>query len=190
MKNIVLIIIPIFIVSVIIFTASEKSSSQTTPKYVGATSCASVCHKGESKGTQYEIWQSSKHSQAMKTLQTPFADSLAKSRDSSSTTAAADRPECIKCHVLGKELVEAELESTFDKSDGVQCETCHGPGSEYKKLSIMKDVNLATQNGLIIHKEGELFCIQCHNQESPTFKGFKYDEYWDKIKHPRPTTLK
>lgn len=188
MKNILLVIIPVFIVSVIIFTASEKSSSQTTPKYVGSTSCASVCHKGDSKGKQYEIWQDSKHSQAMKDLQTPLADSIAKGRGS--TLAAAESPECVKCHVLGKELVESELESTFDKSDGVQCETCHGPGSEYKKLSIMKDVNLATQNGLIIHKEGELFCVQCHNQESPTFKGFKYDEYWEKIKHMKPTTIK
>lgn len=188
MKNILLLVISVFIVSVIIFTATENSNSQTTFKYVGATSCASVCHKGDSKGNQYEIWQNSKHSQAMKDLQTPFADSLAKSRNF--TTAAAETPECMKCHTLGKELVEAELESTFDKMDGVQCETCHGPGSEYKKISIMKDVNLAAQNGLIIHKEGESFCVTCHNQESPTFKGFKYDEYWDKIKHPRPTTVK
>ena len=55
------------------------------------------------------------------------------------TTPAAETPQCLKCHVLGKDIDPAELESTFNKEDGVQCETCHGPGSEYKKLTIMKD---------------------------------------------------
>ncbi|RPI14515.1 MAG: cytochrome C554 [Ignavibacteriae bacterium] len=188
MNKIVLAAIPVFIASVIIFTAFENSRSQDTFKYVGVTTCVSVCHKGESKGNQLEIWQSSKHSNAMKTLQTPEADKIASDRGS--TTAAAETPECVKCHTLGKELVESELESTFNKSDGVQCETCHGPGSEYKKLTIMKDREKAIQNGLVIHNEGELFCVKCHNNESPTFKGFKYDEYWEKIKHPKPTVVK
>jgi len=87
---------------------------------------------------------------------------------------------------LGKEIVESELAETFDKTEGVQCETCHGPGSEYKKLSIMKDKEKAAENGLIIHTEKELFCIKCHNTESPTFTGFSYETYWEKIKHPKP----
>lgn len=188
MKKIVLPILAVFIVFITIFSLNLNSTSQEQSKYVGATSCANMCHKGDSKGRQLEIWQDSKHSNAFKNLQTPEADKIA--QDRGFTTAAAETPLCIKCHVLGKELVEAELESTFDKTMGVQCETCHGPGSEYKKLSIMKDRSLAIQNGLIIHDEKELFCGQCHNQESPTFKGFSYDEYWEKIKHPVPTVLK
>ena len=154
-------------------------------KYIGATKCGSVCHKGESNGSQYDIWQSSKHSKAYQTLLTPEADKIAK--DKGFTTAAAETPECIKCHVLGKELNESEFTETFDKTQGVQCETCHGPGSEYKPIPVMKDKELAKQKGLIIHKDDKQeFCTTCHNAESPTFKGFELETEWEKIKHLRP----
>ncbi|MBK8553496.1 MAG: cytochrome C554 [Ignavibacteria bacterium] len=147
------------------------------------TSCVGACHKTESQGSQLSIWQNSKHSQAYLTLQTTYADSIATAKGF--TTAAAETPECLKCH----SLVAADagnVEDTFDKTEGVQCESCHGPGSEYKKISIMKDRAKATENGLIFHTEKELFCIKCHNAESPTFTGFFYETYWEKIKHPKP----
>lgn len=153
-------------------------------KYVGVDKCASTCHKTEAQGQMLVVWEGSKHSQAYKNLQTPEADKIAK--DKGFETPAAETPACLKCHILGKDIDPAEMEDTFDKTQGVQCETCHGPGSEYKKLSIMKDKDKAVENGLIIHKEGESFCTTCHNSESPTFKGFSYEEYWAKIKHPKP----
>jgi hypothetical protein len=73
---------------------------------------------------------------------------------------------------------------------GVQCETCHGPGSEYKKMSIMKDKQQALANGLIIHDVGAEFCKSCHNSDSPTFKSFDYETYWAKIKHTNPNITK
>lgn len=157
-------------------------------KYVGIKSCASICHKGDSKGNQYEIWQDTKHSQAFINLQTPEADQIAK--DKGFTTAAAETPLCIKCHVLGKDIDPEELDDTFDKTQGVQCETCHGPGSEYKKISIMKDKQQAIANGLIMHDNGAEFCQTCHNSDSPTFKSFNYDESWAKIKHTDPNLTK
>jgi hypothetical protein len=160
------------------------SAAEGNFKYVGVDKCAGTCHKGDSKGKQLEIWQDSKHSQAYKNLQTPEADKIAK--DKGFTTAAAETPQCLKCHTLGKEIVEAELDATFDKTQGVQCETCHGPGSEYKKLSIMKDVAAAQQNGLIVHSDKAAFCQTCHNADSPTFKSFNFDEMWAKIQHPDP----
>jgi|SRR5690349_8380656 len=162
----------------------EQSHTAGQFKYVGATTCVGACHKTDAQGKQLDIWQNSKHSQAFKNLQTPEADKIAK--DKGFTTPAAETPQCVKCHTIGKEIDPAEMESTFNKEDGVQCETCHGPGSEYKKLAIMKDRQKAVENGLIIHNEGESFCTGCHNAESPTFKGFSYDEYWEKIKHKKP----
>lgn len=156
-------------------------------KYIGADKCGSVCHKGDSKGNQYEKWQNSKHSKAFLTLQTPEADKIA--LDKGFTTSAAETPACVKCHVLGKDLDESEFTETFDKTQGVQCETCHGPGSEYKGILVMKDKELSKEKGLIIHKnDRDVFCATCHNQESPTFKGFNLDEEWEKIKHLRPVT--
>jgi hypothetical protein len=157
-------------------------------KYVGIKSCASACHKGDNKGRQLEIWQDSKHSQAFINLQTPEADQIAK--DKGFSTPAAETPLCIKCHVLGKDIDLKELDDTFDKTQGVQCETCHGPGSEYKKITIMKDKQQAFANGLIIHDNGAEFCKTCHNSDSPTFKSFDYDSSWATIKHTDPNILK
>lgn len=179
-----IIILIIICFTLINFKTNEDVHSAGQFKYVGASTCTGACHKSESQGKQLEIWQNSKHSQAFKTLQTPEADKIAK--DKGFTTPAAETPQCLKCHVLGKEINPSELEDTFNKEDGVQCETCHGPGSEYKKLAIMKDREKSKENGLIIHTEKEAFCTNCHNPESPSYKEFKYDEFWEKIKHSKP----
>lgn len=169
-------------------TGSDREAQSPFFKYVGVKSCAATCHKGDTKGNQFEIWQDSKHSKAFITLQTPEANKIAK--DKGFTTPAAETPLCLKCHVLGKDIDPEELTDTFDKNEGVQCETCHGPGSEYKKLSIMKDKQQAIANGLIVNENGEEFCRTCHNSDSPTFKSFNYDEYWEKIKHSDPSVAK
>ena len=177
--------------SAMVLTGSKGSADNPSSpffKYVGIKSCASVCHKGDSKGSQFEIWQDSKHSQAFINLQTPEADKIAK--DKGFSTPAAETPLCIKCHVLGKDIDLEELSDTFDKTQGVQCESCHGPGSEYKKISIMKDKQQAISNGLILHDNGAEFCKTCHNSDSPTFTSFDFDQSWAKIKHTDPNVAK
>lgn len=174
----------VFVLAAYSFKFADYAHKAGAFKYVGATTCVGACHKTDAQGKQLDIWQNSKHSQAYKTLLTPEADKIAK--DKGFTTAAAETPQCLKCHVLGKDIDPAELEASFSKEDGVQCETCHGPGSEYKKLSIMKDKQKSIENGLIVHDDKAAFCTGCHNSESPTFKGFNYDEMWSKIAHNKP----
>lgn len=167
------------------FSSSNYSYYNAQFQYIGVQKCSGACHKGDSKGNQLEIWEGSKHSQAWKTLETDEANELAKKEGFE--TPAAETPLCIKCHVLGKDINSEEITETFDKTQGVQCESCHGPGSEYKKLSIMKDREKSIENGLIIQTEKEAFCTNCHNSDSPTFKSFNYDESWEMIKHPKPS---
>jgi len=143
-----------------------------------------MCHKKESVGQQLKIWQESKHAQAYKTLQTEEADKIAK--DKGFKTKAADTPECLKCHVSGYDVDASLLGKKFKIEDGVQCETCHGPGSEYKSKKVMKDKKLAIVNGLILYDNPEELCVKCHNEESPGFKGFNFEERWAKIKHSIP----
>jgi hypothetical protein len=151
-------------------------------KYVGVDGCTKACHKSDAAGKQLDIWKSSKHSQAYTSLTTPEADKIAKEKGFS--TPAAETPACLKCHVLGKDIDPSELTDGFKKEDGVQCETCHGPGSDYKAMSIMKDKAKAIENGMFVPDQS--FCTKCHNSESPTFKGFNYDEAWAKISHKKP----
>jgi hypothetical protein len=170
-------------VLVVFSSTSVSSKNAGSFKYVGVSKCV-TCHKTDAQGKQFDIWQNSKHSQAWKTLQTEAADKIAK--DKGFTTKAAETPQCIKCHVLGKDIVPDELAESFVKEDGVQCESCHGPGSEYKAMSVMKDKQKAIDNGLNVPSDKDKFCTNCHNPESPSYKEFKFDEMWEKIKHFKP----
>ena len=152
-------------------------------KYVGVKTCG-MCHKKESVGQQLKIWQESKHAQAYKTLQTEEADKIAK--DKGFKTKAAETPECLKCHVSGYNVDPSLLGKKFKIEDGVQCETCHGPGSEYKSKKVMEDKKLAVEKGLMVFDNIETLCVKCHNEESPVFKGFNFEERWAKIKHNIP----
>jgi len=173
----------IFVIGVtgMILLNSELFYSQTKYKYVGVNTCVGVCHKSEAQGNQFEVWNNSRHSKAFLTLQTEMADSIAKAKGY--ITAAAETPECVKCHTLGKDFDESEFKGTFEITQGVQCESCHGPGSGYSKLSVMKNKETAFAKGLIIHDEKEKFCIQCHNTDSPTFFEFNYEPMWEMIAH-------
>ncbi|GBD88915.1 perchlorate reductase subunit gamma precursor [bacterium BMS3Abin03] len=149
--------------------------------YVGVKTCG-MCHRSEKSGNQLGIWKNSQHSKAFETLLTEKADKVAK--DKGLKTKASESPECLKCHVTGYNVDASLLGKKFKMEDGVQCETCHGPGSDYKKKSIMEDKDKAIANGLLLYKKPEELCIKCHNEESPFYKEFKFTEFWDKIKHP------
>jgi len=145
--------------------------------YVGAQKCQ-VCHKSESQGRQYPIWEASKHSKSLEALTSPKAADVCKAMG---VEKPADDPRCLKCHSpLAAKAPEL-------KTDGVSCEVCHGPGSEYKKLSVMKDKAAAVKNGLILYGSPEAIkaqCLKCH--ENPHGISFDFAAFWEKIKHPVP----
>jgi hypothetical protein len=164
-----LIVVMTVICAIAVFT--PQIHAQAKAKYVGEKMCA-PCHRGAQKGSQAEIWEKSDHAKAYKTLETPEADKIAKEKGLK--TAAKDSPACLKCHTIG------------DGKDGVTCEACHGPGSEYKSMAVMKDRAKALASGLLIASNDPKVCEKCHNSESPTFKKFDYKASWEKIKHPMP----
>ena len=145
--------------------------------YVGAQKCQ-VCHKSENQGRQYVIWEASKHSRALEALTSPKAAEAAKAMG---VDKPADDPRCLKCHS------PLAAKAPDLKSDGVSCEVCHGPGSEYKKLSVMKDKAAAVKNGLILYGSPDAIkaqCLKCH--ENPHGISFDFSSFWEKIKHPVP----
>jgi hypothetical protein len=171
------ILIPGFFLSVCI------SFAQNGHGFIGVESCG-MCHKSDKQGNQLSIWQNSKHAQAFLTLKTDKADQIAKEKNLESS--AFEAPECLKCHVSGYNVDASMLGKKFKIEDGVQCETCHGPGADYKSKSVMENREEAVKNGLIIFQNAEDFCIGCHNAESPTYVDFIFEEMWNKIKHPVP----
>ena len=155
-------------------------------KYVGTKMCG-MCHKSDKQGKQLDIWQKSKHAEAFKTLTTPKAIELAKAKGLK--TPPSESPECLECHTIGKTVDASLFEKGFDIKEGVQCESCHGAGSQYKTITLMKDKAKAVAAGLQIYKDDaeiQKFCKTCHNEKSPAYKEFKFAEYWAKIKHAVP----
>ena len=145
--------------------------------YVGAQKCM-LCHKSEAQGRQYVIWEGTKHAKSLEALTSPNAAEAAKAMG---VEKPAEDPRCLKCHApLADKAPEL-------KAEGVSCETCHGPGSAYRKLNVMKDKAEAVKNGLVLYGSPEAIkaqCLKCH--ENPHGKSFDFASFWDKIKHPVP----
>lgn len=123
------------------------------PPYIGIEECRS-CHSNE-----YEKWKDTRHSRAFQALL---------------KTGQETNPDCLPCHTTGYSRGGGfmNLESTPQMKD-VQCESCHGPGSEYTGDNMPKMFTLPAP--------AEKVCTGCHTQEwSP---GFNFQEMREKIKH-------
>ena len=149
-------------------------------KYIGASKCK-MCHIKAPKGEQYNVWMKGPHAGAMKTLASEESKKIATEKGIADPTTD---PACIKCQsTVGH--IDKGLVAGIKMEEGVSCESCHGPGSRYKGASIMKNRELAMKNGLILPTEE--VCKTCHNEESPTYKPFNYEEKVALIAHPDPT---
>jgi hypothetical protein len=148
-----------------------------------------MCHKKEKSGDQYGKWSAGPHAGAYATLASPEAKEAA-------AKLGIDDPQkadaCLKCHVTGHGVDAALLGKKYAVEDGVGCESCHGAGSEYKSMKVMKAITSGETDGAtvgLVAPTAET-CTACHNEESPTFKGFNYEEYSAKIAHPIPAEHK
>jgi|WetSurMetagenome_2_1015567.scaffolds.fasta_scaffold120251_2 hypothetical protein len=151
-------------------------------KYIGVKTC-SMCHKSDAKGNQFKVWSESKHAKAFATLASDAAAKIAKEKGLKKP--ASESSECLGCHVVTADA--KMLDKTFDVKEGVQCEICHGAGSNYKAMGVMKEKAKAIAAGMTEYKDEaaiEKQCKTCHNDKSPTFKEFKFKAMWDKVKHP------
>jgi len=168
----------------LVFLFFLSSRAEYKHQFTGTSKCR-VCHMSKEKGDQYGVWKNSKHAQAYQTLATEEAQKAA-AKAGKTDKPPQENPACLKCHVAGWDAPPEMLGPKYDKTEGVTCESCHGPGKDYSTLKVMKDKELATQNGLILKKQET--CPACHNKESPTYKPFSWDTYWPKVAHKNPQT--
>ena len=157
---------------VLVFALSVSALAQA-PTYVGSGKCQ-ICHRTEKQGQQYPIWEKSNHAKAYAALNSPGAAANAQAVGVKDPTTDA---RCLKCHAPLAEFT----------NEGVTCEVCHGAGSDYKALSVMKVKDEAIKKGLKILDGPEAiktWCLTCHKDAHG--KTFDFAAYWDKIKHPIP----
>lgn len=90
-----------------------------TASFVGIDACSS-CHADARK-----VWDKTAHAHAYKTLSDGFKEF---------------NLDCVSCHVTGYERPGGSTVTFVDKLKDVQCEVCHGPGSQHaenpKKIAI------------------------------------------------------
>lgn len=161
------------------------------PVYVGSKVCAS-CHDGPGMGHQYSKWLLSKHAQAYAALSKPESWEIAKI--SGLREAPWEAAICLGCHSTAFNADEREVDrETFRREDGLQCEACHGPGSEYATEAVMRDRKAAMMAGLRMPTKDD--CLVCHLEKGshiavlprPTVD---IDEAWKQIAHPLPKPSK
>jgi hypothetical protein len=173
--RIVVLFVALFMLAMLSLTGASEPF-----KYVGSEKCK-MCHKTPKQGEQYKIWSSGPHAKAYETLASEESVEIAKEMEIDDPQKS---DQCLSCHITAFGVADSLKMETLTLGEGVSCEACHGAGSEYKKMSIMKDQEKAVAAGLQIIEEET--CTRCHNEKSPTYKPFKFEEAVKVIAHPKP----
>ncbi len=129
----------------------------TDPFYRGASAYCVNCHNG-GVGDQYTTW-----------VNTPHAGAI----DALAAIGMDENENCLGCHTVGTYGLVDGIPGTDDLDNGgydetavarlagVQCENCHGPGSEHANNGNFGNIHISMDAQL---------CGQCHTDEHhPTF---------------------
>ena len=138
---------------------------------------------------RYSKWRLSAHAKAYAALALPEAMEI--TRLSGITEEPCKSKMCLGCHATAAETENWEKTEGFHLEDGLQCEACHGAGSEYAPKDIMMDPMKAMMQGLKMPKKED--CMLCHRGKGShdavlNKKPFDLEMAWQAIAHPRPKT--
>jgi YVTN family beta-propeller protein len=158
MRRLCFVIAFVFLAGNSVLPAAEKAKRQ--PIYVGVRACA-ACHDGAGTGNQCSLWMLSQHAQAYAVLARPESKEIA--RLSGIPQEPQQSPMCLGCHATGAHAEDWEKDDEFRMQDGVQCEKCHGPGSEYMDAAVMMEREKAMAAGLQMPAAND--CLVCHREK-------------------------
>jgi DNA-directed RNA polymerase subunit M/transcription elongation factor TFIIS len=177
----------------LVVVSSVSGQTGDPAKLIGTKKCA-MCHKKAETGDQYGVWQTKVHAKAYEMLASEEAKAVG-------AKLGIDNPQtsgkCLKCHSTAYFFTETVQNADFAVEDGVSCESCHGPGADYKKKSVMESREASIAAGMI-YPAKEKSCTLCHNDTGPTWNperyttasgektGFDVVQAYEKIKHERP----
>lgn len=159
----------------------ENLGAVTRPaaKYVGNEVCG-TCHVRE-----YKKWLGTRHARSWVMLgMTENADRV-KAHFNVKPLTPQNSAICLKCHGTAADADPEFLQPTFHIEEGVQCETCHGPGERYATDAVMRNKPKAMSVGLRMPTKE--VCLGCH-MEKPShafmnIKPFNFEEMYKKIAH-------
>jgi YVTN family beta-propeller protein len=131
------------------------------------------------------------HAKAYASLALPAAKPIAEL--SGITEQPLKARQCLGCHATAADAEDWEKAEGFRLEDGLQCEACHGPGSEYATKEVMSDRNLAMMRGLKMPAKED--CRVCHRAKGShdrvlATKQFDIEQAWRSIAHPIAKTVR
>jgi hypothetical protein len=153
------------------FSQTRSTAYDSSGKYTGPGSCASTsCHGSITPRTENDVLQNEystwivkdKHAQSYKALTGSVGERMAGILGLGKAEAA---PRCLACHTLNP--APAERSRTFDVSEGVSCESCHGPASGWlgphteRDWTHQKSIALGMVDTRALVKRTEK-CLSCH----------------------------
>ncbi len=151
--------------------AQAEESVDGPPKYLGVVTCAgSTCHGaghpvGDARISQTEFlsWhRDDAHSKAYRVLIEDKGQRIARNLGIEN---AASAPECLACHAT---FVPAEVRGKrFQLSDGVGCESCHGPASKWLGQHVTGEASREDNIKAGMYRTEEpvaraSLCLSCH----------------------------
>jgi hypothetical protein len=163
--------VPLFAIDGQPSQASQAGHAAPAPGYTGPGSCASTtCHGSVSPRTdnrvlqnEYSTWiVKDKHSKAYASLQGNVGERMAAILGIGRAESA---PKCLACHAL--DVPATQRARTFDLSEGVSCESCHGPAAAWlgphteRDWTHEKSVAVGMYDTRNLTKRSEK-CLSCH----------------------------
>src|SRR6202142_3742760 len=161
----------VFFAAFVLVAPSAKAQATPSVQYTGPGSCASTtCHgsltpRSDNRVLQneYSTWVvKDKHSKAYSALTCATGERMAQIL---ALKKAETAPKCLACHALAVPV--AQRARTFDLSEGVSCENCHGPAAAClgphteRDWTHQKSVALGMYDTRDVTKRSEK-CLSCH----------------------------
>jgi hypothetical protein len=183
-----------FVWSLAALAALSAPPAVAQSKFVGVRACAQ-CHDATAHGNAMASWRASPHANAFATL-AKSTESAPRQCDNLNLwvvtmshgeryglpTRATEAKECLPCHSTAFGAGPKLLAPTFDRTEGVQCESCHGPGSAHvEAMSAGTNGSAAsTLTGYADERAIQKRCGTCHDGTCGTLD---FAAMWPKIKH-------
>lgn len=164
---------PARMLSVIVFCTASLSAAEGPARFTGAPSCStSLCHGGAGElRHQTAVWQKQDiHSRAYNTLVN------ARSAQIGRWLGIPDVPtssRCTTCHAPFQDVPKsAYLTETIKATEGVSCESCHGPAEKWLRSHTRPDFSHADRVLAGLRDLKHLYvransCVACHQTLEP-----------------------
>jgi hypothetical protein len=157
-----------------VFAAETNSVAQ--PKFLGSQTCSSSsCHGGAAeKNNQYTIWSTHDfhHARPYATLETARSERLADVLKIGNPTQSA---RCTVCHAPFATVPSDRLGHDAEVTEGISCETCHGPAENWLRSHTRPDYKHADRVAAGMRDLKNLYvrantCVACHLNIDPEIR--------------------